>query len=145
MVVMMQPLIQIGLQRVDAVIELLAERDLVELLQNRFVEPLADAVRLGRFHLGLRVVDIVDRQEELKVVFVDAPAIFRAAIRHDPQHRQIVFFMERQHPVVEKIGGGDRGLGGVELGLSHFAVGVHIGLLIDPSNALEGANIERVL
>ena len=47
MVVVMQPFVQIGLQRVNAVIELLAERDLVELLQDRFVEPLADAVRLG--------------------------------------------------------------------------------------------------
>jgi len=49
-VVAMQPLVQIGLQRVDAVIELLAERDLIELLQDRLVEPLTDAVGLGRFH-----------------------------------------------------------------------------------------------
>ena len=52
-VVMMQPFIQIGLQRVDSVMELLSERNLVELLQDRFVEPLADAVGLGRRHLSL--------------------------------------------------------------------------------------------
>ena len=57
-VVEMQPLIQIGLQRVDAVIELLAERNLVELLQDRLVEPLADAVGLGRLHLGFRVINM---------------------------------------------------------------------------------------
>ena len=46
-VVVMQPFIQIGLKRVDAVVELLAERDLIKLLQDRLVEPLADAVGLG--------------------------------------------------------------------------------------------------
>ena len=79
-VVVMQPFIQIGLQRVDAVIEFLAERDLVELLQDRLVEPLADAVGLGRLHLSLCVIDVVDRQEELEVVFVNAATIFGAAI-----------------------------------------------------------------
>ena len=144
-VVVMQPFIQIGLQRVDAVIELLAERDLVELLQDRLVEPLADAVGLGRLHLSLCVIDVVDRQEELEVVFVNAATIFGAAIRHDPQHRQVVFFVEWQHPVVEQVGRGDRRLGGVEFGMGHLAIGVHVGLLVDPANALEGADIERVL
>lgn len=46
-VVMVQPFIQIGLQRVDAVINLLAERDLIELLQDCLVEPLTDPIRLG--------------------------------------------------------------------------------------------------
>jgi len=32
-VVMVQPLIQIGLKRVDVIVELLAERDLIALLQ----------------------------------------------------------------------------------------------------------------
>ena len=38
------------------------------------MEPLADAVGLRRFHLGFGVVDIVDCQEELVIVFVDAAA-----------------------------------------------------------------------
>jgi len=58
-IVMVQPFIQIGLQRADAVIELLAERDLVELLQDRLVEPLADAVGLGRLHLGFGVISVI--------------------------------------------------------------------------------------
>ena len=80
-VVVMQPLIQIGLQRIDAFVELLAERDLVEFLQDRFMEPLANAIRLRRFHFGLRVIDIVDCQEELEIVLVDAPAILSAPVR----------------------------------------------------------------
>ncbi len=45
-VVVEQPFIEIGLQCIDAVIEFLAERDLVELLQHCLVEALADAVGL---------------------------------------------------------------------------------------------------
>lgn len=50
-VVVMKPFIQIGLQRVDAIVKLLAKRDLIELSQDRLVEPFADAVRLWRFQL----------------------------------------------------------------------------------------------
>ena len=60
-VVMVQPFIQIGLQFLDGLIDCLAERDLVKLLQDRLVEPLADTVGLRRFHLGLGVVDIPSR------------------------------------------------------------------------------------
>ena len=45
-VVMMQPFVQIRLKCFDAVVKLLAERDLIELLQDRLMEPLADAVCL---------------------------------------------------------------------------------------------------
>lgn len=46
MVVVVRPFVENGLQRVDAVIELVAERDLIEILQDRFMEPLANAIRL---------------------------------------------------------------------------------------------------
>ena len=62
-VVMMQPLVQIGLQLVDALIQVFAERDLIEFLQNCLVEPLADAVGLRMLDLGFGMIDIVDRQE----------------------------------------------------------------------------------
>ena len=78
-------------------------------------------------------------------MFVDAPTIFRTAIRHDPQHRQIVFLVEWQHVVVEQISGSDRRLGGVELGMRDLRVCVHLGLLIDPPDALQRADIEGVL
>lgn len=45
-VVVMQPFIQIGLQRVDAVVKFLAECDLIKLLQDRLVESLANTVGL---------------------------------------------------------------------------------------------------
>ena len=80
LIVKVDPFVQIGLQSFHGFIELFAERYLVKFLQNCLVEPFADAVGLGRFHLGFGVVDIVDCQEELVIVLVDAPAIFRPAI-----------------------------------------------------------------
>ena len=45
-VVVIDPKVQIILQLVNVFIDLLAERYLIELLQNGFVKPLADAVGL---------------------------------------------------------------------------------------------------
>ena len=81
------------------------------------------------------MVDIVDRQEELEVVFVDAPAIFSAAICQDAQHRQIMLFIERQYPVVEQVSRRNGRLGRVQLGVGDLAIGVDIGLLVDAANA----------
>ena len=64
-VVEVDPLIQIGLQGFDSFVELLAECDLIKLLQDCFVEAFANPVGLGRFNLGLGVVNVVDCQEEL--------------------------------------------------------------------------------
>ncbi len=60
-VIVIQPFVQINLQSFNAFIQLFAERNLVEFLQDRLVEPLADTVGLGRFHLGLGVFDIPSR------------------------------------------------------------------------------------
>jgi hypothetical protein len=52
-----QPLVEVGLQLVDRPVDLLAKRNLVELLENRLVEALADPIRLRSLRLGLRVID----------------------------------------------------------------------------------------
>jgi len=46
---------------------------------------------------------------------------------------------------LSKVGGRDRGLGGVELGGRHLGIGVDLGLLIDPAHALQRANVVCVL
>ena len=84
--------------KADAVLELL-------------VESLANPVHLRRFHLGFGVINVVDRHEDLKVAFVDPPAIFGVPVGHDPKN-----------PVIEQIGGVDRRLGGVELGMGHLGI-----------------------
>ena len=53
--------------------------------------------------------------------------------------------IERHHPIVEDLGGGDRRLAVIKLGEGHFGIGVDHGLLIDPANALQGADIEGIL
>jgi len=61
-------------------IYLLAESDLVELLQDGFMEAFADAVGLGPAGLGARVVDILDGQVKLVLVVLAGAAVFSAAI-----------------------------------------------------------------
>ena len=53
--------------------------------------------------------------------------------------------MKRQNPVIEQVGRGDRGLGGVQVDLRDLAISIYIGLLINAPNTLESADIEGVL
>ena len=52
---------------------------------------------------------------------------------------------QRDHAVVDEVGGRDRRLAIVELGAGNLAVGIDEGLLVDPSDPLEIADVERVL
>ena len=56
-VVFDQPGVEIGLQLVDRVIDLLAERDPVKLVQDSAMEALADSVRLRALGLCAAVID----------------------------------------------------------------------------------------
>ena len=78
-------------------------------------------------------------------MLVDSTTIFRASVRQDPQHRQVVLLVERQHFIVEKVSGGDRRLRAVELGVGDLGIGIHVGLLVDAPHALQRADIERIL
>ena len=52
---------------------------------------------------------------------------------------------EREHAVVQQIGRGDRRLAIVEFGAGNLGVGIDEGLLVDPPNPLQIADIERIL
>jgi len=56
-----------------------------------------------------------------------------------------VLVKERQHPVVEQIRGRDRRLAIVQLGARDLRIGIDERLLVDPADALEIADIERIL
>ena len=56
-----------------------------------------------------------------------------------------MLFKQRDHPVVEQIGRGQRRLAIINLGPHHLAVGIDKGLLIDPAHSLESADIESIL
>ena len=66
----------------DGLVDLLSECHLVELPQDGFVEPFADAVGPGRFDFGLGVADVVDGQEQLVIVPIGAPALRRSGQTH---------------------------------------------------------------
>jgi hypothetical protein len=82
-VVVGYPGIEIGLQFLDAAIDLLAEGDAVELVEHGAMEPLADAVGLRALGLGFCVIDVLDRQVELGFVPLWAAAELGAAVSQD--------------------------------------------------------------
>jgi hypothetical protein len=122
-----------------------AERDTVELVEHRFVEALADAVGLRALGLGARMIDVLDGEVELVFVSFGIAAVLAAAVGQHAQELDIVAVEERDHPIIEQIGRRDRRLAIVQLGASHLGVGVDEGLLIDAPNALQVADIERIL
>src|SRR5215471_4502174 len=64
------PGIEVELQRLHRIVDLLAEGDTIELIQQRFVEPLADPVGLRALRPGPRVFDILDGEVEIILVAV---------------------------------------------------------------------------
>src|SRR3569832_2380171 len=65
MVVRVDPRVKIELQLFHRRVDLLSERDLVELVQDRLMEALADPIGLRRLGFGARMVDVVDGQIQL--------------------------------------------------------------------------------
>lgn len=64
-IIVPQPLIQIGLQLLNGMINLLAKGHLVELFLDCAMETLSNAIGLGMAGFGLGVVDIFDGQVQL--------------------------------------------------------------------------------
>ncbi len=79
-VVVRQPVIQIGLELFERAVNLAPESNLVELLQDGLVEPFADAVGLRMIGFGLGVLDVIQGQVELIVVRLRLAAILRATV-----------------------------------------------------------------
>src|ERR1700757_4560547 len=65
LIVFDEPDVEIGLQFVDRRIDLLAERNPVELVEDGAMEALANAIGLRAFGLGAAMVDVLDGQIEL--------------------------------------------------------------------------------
>ena len=65
LIVVDEPEVEIGLQLLDRQIDLLAERNSVELVQDSTMESLANAVGLRALGLGAAVIDVFDREVEL--------------------------------------------------------------------------------
>ena len=79
LVVTSDPFVEIVLQVRDRGIELLAERNTIELVQHSLVQALNDAIRLWILRLGPGMVDILHREIELVFMMLGIAAIFGAA------------------------------------------------------------------
>ena len=144
LVILGDPRIKVGLQLVDGVIDLLAERHPIELVQDGAMEALADSIGLRALGLGAAVIDVLDREVELIVVAFTA-AEFGAPVSQHPRQPDTVLIIERHHPIIEDLGRGDRCLAIIEFGAGDLGIGVDKGLLVDPPDALQGADIKRIL
>ena len=140
-VVVLHVNIQVGLDFVKGVVDLFPECCPVELVLNRLMKPLTDTVGLRMLRLGPGMSYLVEAQEQLIGMRVFASTELRSPICQHAQNFHTVLLEERQHPVIQRIGGGDRNLGVVDLGEGHRAVGVDYRLLIDAPNSFEIANI----
>ncbi len=97
-VVVVNPGVQVGLKLIDRSVDFAAEGALVELLQDRLVETLADTVGLRVPGLRLGALDVVDGQVELVVVVLGAPAELRAPVGQHSQDCHALFGEGRQQP-----------------------------------------------
>src|SRR5215471_3528761 len=81
-VVFDQPGVEIGLQLVDRVIDLLAERDPVKLVQDSAMEALADSIRLRALGLCAAVIGVLNREIELVFMALGAAKLGAAIGQH---------------------------------------------------------------
>jgi hypothetical protein len=65
-----EPRVEVGLKALQVRVQLVEKYHLVEFLQHRLVEAFADAIGLRIPGLGLRMVDVVDREIQFVVMSV---------------------------------------------------------------------------
>ena len=94
-VVALHPRIDVSLQFVERVIQLASECAGIELVLDRLMEALTDAIGLRVFGFGARVIDVLYRQLELIFVMLTLAAVFGSTIREDAQQRNLLLFKER--------------------------------------------------
>src|SRR5215472_8487993 len=108
------------------------------------MEALADSIRLRALGFGAAVIDVLNRQVELVFMALGA-AKLGAAIGQHARQADAVLVIKRHHAVIEDLGRGDRRLAIIEFGKGDLGIGVDEGLLVDPPDALQGADIKRIL
>ena len=79
-------------------------------LEERVVEPLDEAVRLGPADIRGAVFDLLELQEELVGMLVRPAAVLAVVVAEDRLHLRDVHLEEGQHVVVEDLNGGHPGI-----------------------------------
>ena len=99
-VVVDEPLVEIVLQGLDALVEGLAHLEAEELVEHRAVEALDETIGLRRLHFGATMLDAIEVEIEFVRVSIGA-AELSAIVGENGLHRQIELVVERQHVVVQ--------------------------------------------
>ena len=86
-VVIHHPFIQIELQLFNGLVNLAPECYLVELLQDGFVETLANTVGLRMIGFRFGMLNVIECQIELVIVILRSAAIFGATVGQDESPR----------------------------------------------------------
>lgn len=121
-IVLTHPFVQICLHLVDRAVDLSAERARVEFAFHHLMKALADYIGLrGALGFGTRVLDVFQVEVQLILVRLPASARFAVAVAQHSQARHLGLLEERQHSVVEHVGGRDRMLTLAQLGEGHHA------------------------
>src|SRR6201986_4100455 len=89
--------------------------------------------------------DVLDRKVKLVFVSLRVATILAAAVGQYAQKLDVVLLEQRQHPIIEQICRRDRCLAIVKFSASDLGVRIDEGLLVDAANALQIADIERIL
>jgi hypothetical protein len=76
---------------------------------------------------------------------VERPAIFCPAVGQDAPQRDGLLFKDGEHPIIEPIGSQHRRFRRRQLNDGQSTVGIDPGLLVNPSDTLDGAHLVRVL
>ena len=102
------------LHLVDALVELLSAHDTEVLVQERSVQPLDEAVRLGSAYLRRPAFDLLELEEQLKGMPIGPPAIFPAVIAEHGGDPRPLRLESEEHVVVHDVHGGNQQLVGVK-------------------------------
>lgn len=143
-VVVNQPLVQILLKRLYALVEVFPEGNAEEFVQDRLIEALNKAVGLRRFHFGSAVFNIIQSKVKLKGMIL-GPAEFPPVVGENGADDQAVLPVERQDVVVNKSGGAFRLLAGMQKPECIGTVGVYAGMQIHLSDAFQTAHEHGIL
>lgn len=109
------------------------------------MKPLADAIGLRTFRFCACVVNPFEVQVQRKLVMLAVAAVLAAPVGQYPEQWNTVFFVPRQHPVIEHVSGSDGVFTVVELDHDCLAIAVNEGLLVNAANAFDVAHVIGVL
>jgi hypothetical protein len=133
------------LQLIQRAEELLSESHFVELVPDRLVEALANPIRLRPPGSGPTVVDVLDGQIKLIFVGLDGAAESGASIGEDAQRAHILVIEPGDDPIIQQIGRRERCAGRVQFGEGDLASSVDECLVVEATDALDGADILGIL